>query len=138
MSALSNVLAVILKQNGMRQYDVTKRTGLGLAMVSRIFSGEQDFVSEDALDKIISVIALSDQDKGRIVQARLMDAYDGRYANCVTINPKAGPSPPDKIKWPFAVDPEIKAAFEFLFRLVPKKPAVGQAVLQLARLMGMP
>lgn len=138
MSNVSNVLAVILKQNGLQQYDVTKKTGLGVSVVSRIFSGTQEFVSEEALDKIISAIAMSDQDKARIVQARLMDAYDGRYADCVKINLKGGAATPDKVKWPLAVDPEVKSAFEFLYRLVPKKPSVGQAILQLARMMGMP
>lgn len=138
MSQLSNVLAEILDQNGLRQHDVTKQTGLGVATVSRIFTGEQEFVSVDALDKIISVIAKSDKDRSRIVQARLLDAYDGRYAECIKMTLKGGSAPPTKVKWPIAIDPEVKAAVEYLLRLVPKKPAVGEALVQLARMMGMP
>lgn len=137
MSHLSNELAVILKNNGLKQYDVTKMTGLGVAMVSRIFSGGQKFVSDDNLDKIITVLAKTDQDRARIVRARLTDAYNGRFADHVRITLKGGAPEPDRPKWPTALAPEIKAAFEFLYRLVPKKPAVGQAILQLARMMGM-
>lgn len=137
MSHLSNELAAVAQKNGILQIEVTNKTGLSVAHVSRIFNAKQTTITDDDLEKFISVVARSTEDRARLIRARMLDAYTGPGAELVEIRLKAGASK-EKESWPkVSIDPGIKAAFVYLYRLVPKNPLVGQSILQMARMMGM-
>lgn len=135
MSYLSNELTAVSKKNGVRQIEITRRTGLTVGHVSRIFNGVQEFITDSDLDKIIGVIAKTPADRAKIVRARLRDAYKGRYSGLVKIvgAPKGNGMDMSGV----TLDPDITKAFEFLYGLVPKNPHVGDSILQLARMMGL-
>lgn len=134
MSFLSNELAATADKNGIKQIEITKRTGLTVGHVSRIFNGVQVFVTDSDLDKIISIIARSDPERTKIVRARLLDAYRGRYSKLVRIS---GAPKGEELILPASLDPDVKEAFEYLASLVPGNPHVGDSILQLARMMGL-
>lgn len=138
MSYLSNELAAIAQKNGIRQKHVRAATGFSVAHISRIFTGSQDYVTSKDLKKIIDAVARTPQERARLIRARMRDVYTEEDADLVKITIKGGAPPPDRLpSHEIAVDPAIKAAFEFLYRLAPANPAIGQSMTGFARAMGM-
>lgn len=137
MSYLSNELSTILKQKGMFQVDINKKTGLGTANVSRIFSGSQEFVTNDDLDKIIVALTNKPSEQGKIVKARLHDAYSGRYASLVQINIRGGATPAERFTPNVSLAPDVRAALEYLSERVFSDPQVGELLVLQARALGL-
>lgn len=137
MSHLSNELAAILKQNGLKQTPIAAKIGMGAANISRIFSGRQAFVTSEDLDKIIGAVAKSPQDRAKLVRARMRDAYNGKDAGLVNITIRGGASPSQRFTpSDVSIDPDVNAAFEYLYRLVPSNPEIGDLMILQARAMG--
>lgn len=137
MGFLSRELKAVARENRIRQIEVTRKTDLSVAHISRVFSGEQVTVTDGDLGKIMDVIAKNPQQRARVIRARLRDAYQGPDAGLVKVilatNDKGAQG--TNLRFP-KMEPSIKAAFEHLGGLVPENPSVGQAILQLARMMG--
>lgn len=138
MSFLSNQLAVIAERNQVRQTDIVSATGFPASHISRIFSGKQVFVSDEDLDQILAAVARTPEERAKIVRARLQDAYRGKNTDAVKIVLRGGAGKSEKPSLPGELDPEIKRGLEFLAGLVLSNPSVGEAILGLARMMGMP
>lgn len=137
MSFLGNELKTMLGNTGLRQIDFTKRAGMHVSTVSRIFSGVTINPDDNDLDKIIGLLAKAPPEQAKLVRARMWDAYNGRYKGLVKVilNTGGGGKPPGIIS-PISIDPEVMDAFQFLCRLVPENPAVGKSMIQLAKMMG--
>lgn len=134
MSYLSNELTTLLKKKGLQQVDIKKKTGLGVANVSRIFSGKQTYVRSPALDRIIDGLAGNPEEKARILRARLRDAYDGKYSDLVKIGIRGGASPSERFTPnDVSIDPDVNAAFRTLYSLVPRDPDLGPWLIQLSK-----
>jgi|SRR5688572_17048924 len=137
MSYLSNALKVLAEKYNLRQSDFHKGGKLTVATVSRVFNGIHVNVSSKHLDKFIAIAAKTPEDKARLVTARLWDSYDGMYRDLISIRIKGGGTgKPDRLTPKGTVDPEVRAAFEYLYSLVLENPAVGRAVVQWAKMMG--
>lgn len=137
MSYLSNELSAVRKSKGMLQIDVIKKSGLGVAMVSRLFSGTQEFVADDVLDKMILALTNKPPEQGKIVKARLHDAYSGRFASLVQINIKGGSSPAERFTPNVSLDPDVREAFAFLCDRAFSDPQVGELIVLQARALGL-
>ena len=136
MSYLSNELALITKKNGVIQTDVV-RAGLTTGHVSRIFNGKQKYVEDADLETIISVVAKNDEERGRLVRARMMDTYTGRWADLVNVVLRSGDSKQKRrFRDKVGIDPQVSGAFDFLYNLVPTKPGIAEATIGLARIVG--
>lgn len=132
MSYLSNELQALLTQYGMLQVDIIKNSGINGAKASRICSGTQEFIRSRDLDKIIAGLTKVPQEQGRIVRARLLDAYDGRYASLVKIIIKGG-APVSSRFTPsdVSIDPEVNAAVADLYADIPGNPRLAKLILDL-------
>lgn len=145
MSHLSNELQGILKKHGLKQRDVrakheklTKKRNLGVSKLSRLISGSQVEVLSEDLDDLIDTITRSDDERGKLLRARLRDAYDGKYSGLLKIAIKGGASPAERYTpSDTSIAPDVNAAFEYLYGLVPANPQVAELVILLARSMGM-
>lgn len=138
MNSLGNELQTLLEKTGLRQMDIHRKTGMQVSTLSRIFSGSTKHPEDKDLDRIIEFLTGKDkQAQAKLVRARMRGAYNGRYRDLVKITLVGGGSKPDRLALSeISVDPEIKRAFEFLYNLVPEKPAVGKSILQLAWMLG--
>src|SRR5690242_9891303 len=106
MSHLSGELAAVAKKNGIKQIDISRRTDLSVAHVSRIFNGEQVTVTEEDLSKFLAAVAKSPEDRARIIKARMLDVYTGPDADLVEIRLRTKAKDTGKEKWPgAAIDP---------------------------------
>lgn len=137
MSNVSGELKTMLRKNGLRQIDFTKRAGMHVSTVSRIFSGTTINPEDDDLDTIIGLIAKQPAEQAKIVKARMGDAYNGKYRHLVkVILTTGGGGKSAGVTSDVSIDPEVMDSFNYLCRLVPKNPAVGRAIVQLAKMMG--
>lgn len=117
--------------------DVTKREGMHVSTVSRIFTGDTKHPEDKDLDTIIGVVAKTQRERAELVRARLRDAYKGRYANLVKVIILA-PGQSSKTDWQseISVAPDLLDAIKFLVSLNHTDPEVGRMLIQLAALMG--
>lgn len=137
MSSLSNELATLLKKNGMRQIDFTKRAGMHVSTVSRIFTGVTLNPDDKDLDTIIGLLAKTPRERAELVRARIRDAYKGKHASLVKVILNAdGKGPKSDWQDEISVAPQVQEAIRYLCTLVPGNPEVGKSIIQLADLMG--
>lgn len=145
MSYLSGELQTVLKKYGLKQRDVsakhekvTNKKNLGVSKLSRICSGTQTEITSRDLDDLIDAITKSDEERGKLLRARVRDAYDGKYSGLLKIAIKGGASPAARYTpSDTSIDPDVNAAFAYLYGLVPTNPQVAELVVLLARSMGM-
>lgn len=136
MSYLSDELRAVSQKNGWRQIDVTKKTDLGVAHISRIFSGRQTYVTPEDLKLIVSAIAKTSAERARIYRARMWDSVPEEAGTLVRVDLRTGGNP-ERVNLGVAADPDVKKAVEFLYQLAPKNPAVGRSLVAVAEMMGM-
>src|SRR5688572_14322723 len=119
MSYLADELKAVADKNGFLQIDVTRKTGMTVAHVSRIFSGRQSFVTLKHLKQIVGAIAKSREDQARIYRARMLDCVPDEAQELVKVSLRTG-GKSERLHLGVSADPEVKRAVEFLYKLVPR------------------
>lgn len=142
MGFLSNQLTALLTKYRMSQRDLAVMIDAPDSHVSRICTGNQVFVTDSDLDKIIHAImaatklkgARAREDQGKLVKARLLDAYNGEFADTVRIVTAGGSV--EKLRTT-DLKPDVKKALDLLASEALERPEVGAVIVSLARVTGL-
>ena len=86
MSYLANVLEELREEKKLSQSDISKLSGIPQPQISRWINGEQDWISNDDLDKLSKTVFSNRMQQARLLQARLMDLCIGPAKDMVEIS----------------------------------------------------
>ena len=86
MSYLANVLEELRDEKKLSQSDISKLSGIPQPQISRWINGEQDWISNDDLDKFSRTVFANRMEQARLLRARLMDLCIGPAKDMVEIS----------------------------------------------------
>jgi hypothetical protein len=141
MSYFSIALTRVAERTNVRQADVVRTTGIPRSQVSRIFTGDQKYITETDLTALLNCFR-EPRDRAEIVAARCQDVCIGPGAELVEIGIK-GPAPASakatkQSEFPYVeLSHETERAFAWLRSQCPLNPDLEKHLLGYARLTGM-
>jgi len=141
MSYLSIALTRSSEQSNLKQTDVGRISGLTRSHLSRVFSGEQRYVTDEDLLALLRVFPK--QIQAELIAARCMDAKAGAAgaaaADLVEIHLKTASPATEPPAQPAHVllSQETERAFAWLRSQCPLNPDLAQHLVGYAKLTGM-
>jgi hypothetical protein len=141
MSYFSIALTRIAERTNVRQADIVRTTKMPRSQVSRIFNGDQKYITETDLGALLNCFR-DPRDRAEIVAARCKDVCIGPGAELVEINIK-GPAPASakatkQSEFPHVeLSHDTERAFAWLRSQCPLNPDLEKHLLGYARLTGM-
>lgn len=141
MSYFSTALNRISEQNGFKQADIARESGLSRSHVSRLFNGDQKAIYDPDMAAILRVFHKDPRDQAELIAARCMDVRIGPGAELVEIMIKvrtktSGPTSANEFE-NVELSHETERAFAWLRSQCPVNPDLEKHLVGYARLTGM-
>lgn len=141
MSYFSIALTRVAERTHVRQADIVRTTGIPRSQISRIFNGDQKYITGTDLSALLSCFR-DPRDRAEIIAARCRDVCTGPGAELVEIKvtgPAAASAKSAKqSEFPHVeLSHETEKAFAWLRSQCPFNPDLEKHLVGYARLTGM-
>ncbi len=146
MSYLGTALTRLTEQHGLIQADLSRKTGLSRAHISRVCNGEAKDLSDEHFGAVLKVFGSDPRAQAELIAARCMDAREGGGASAPsaaalveirvrghTPTAPAEPALPEHIH----LRRETEKAFQWLRSQCPVNPDLEKHLVGYARMLGM-
>jgi transcriptional regulator with XRE-family HTH domain len=146
MSYLGTALTRLTEQHGLIQADLSRKTGLSRAHISRVCNGEAKDLSDEHFGSVLKVFASNPRSQAELIVARCMDAKEGGVAAApsaaalVEIRVRGQtPTAPPESESPehIHLSRETEKAFTWLRSQCPVNPDLEKHLVGYARMLGM-
>jgi len=114
MSYLSNALEELLDLRAMTAMKLAEITGIDGATISRWRSGSQISVSDADIEKLCGALAEDDQERAKLIAARMMDVRRGPGAELIVVRIKDQVMREDPVPYGTKLPPAQEEAFKLL------------------------
>ena len=140
MSYLSTELASILARRKLKGVDLARRSGLSQSMVSRYLNGEQVYISDDDLEKLLIALTDDGNDRARIIAARMRDVCVGPGSEQIKIQIGSGPliQKNAPLHYETNLPPKVEDALRAIREAIPRDPDLRDIIISLARRLPAP
>lgn len=138
MSYLSTELASVLARRNLKAADLARRSGLSQSMVSRYLNGEQIYISDEDLEKLLIALTDEAQDRARIIAARMRDVCVGPGSELIRLQIGDKNKPlvlhdGGPMEYQTALPPKVEEAIRVIREAIPRDPDLRDIVMSLAR-----
>jgi len=146
MSYLGTALTRLTEQHGLIQADLSRKTGLSRAHISRVCNGEAKDLSDEHFGSVLKVFAGNPRSQAELIVARCMDARVGPGSEFVEISiKKPADTPNSELRTPRSpelpehihLSRETEKAFAWLRSQCPINPDLEKHLVGYARMLGM-
>lgn len=120
----------LCRTHGLKQVDFVRQAGMPPSHVHRLWKGEYAPSPED-FKKIVSVTCKTEEEKARLVQARLLDYCDRHDRHLIKISLRSGRDQTPKVF--MSLQPEVQESLIYLAGQALDNPQMGTSLVHLAK-----
>lgn len=136
MSNFGAKLEELIEKNKLRASELSRASGINDALISRWINGQQNYVSQEALEAITVVISKNPTEQAELIRAHLLDECVGHGSHLIEIHILGSSTKTQDADTPYRIIPPLKIqrALEILCREAITDSDVRNILLSMASL----